>query len=297
MNREKWKNVLTLDVDRTIVAGDHQSLVDAISNGADLRIYTEFRHNEHVDIHSDNNEWVKEVADYRVTYLLNNEWTAGIVTLRVPINPPVGFGTSPSMSFFMYNQDGSQGIARPYLEKEDKSNGKVDDHIEMARYNIIKDWDQDSLAPSRNFVYDFDTYRFFVDDSWEEVFVNDGLGEVLRGSLSVLEEAFSNGMEVKVGVTNLCRDLLGEDDYKMDHEVFIQCGSCYYYSESKIFCAGSHPLVRVKPSIPLKYESGGWDFGWLMLRTDGSVSRWIVDPYTLKFIKSEEKYQLRWFVK
>jgi hypothetical protein len=35
-------------------------------------------------------------------------------------------------------------------------------------------------------------------------------------------------------------------------------------TERRIFCAGAQPVVRVKPAIPMRYESRGWDFGWLM---------------------------------
>jgi hypothetical protein len=59
---------------------------------------------------------------------------------------------------------------------------------------------------------------------------------------------------------------------------------------------GTHPLARVRPAIPLRYASGGWDFGWLMARMDGHVARWLCDPYTLEFHKSEARYAIRWFV-
>ena len=48
-----WKTVLTLDQQRRCVAGSQQALIEAVSRGADLRIYTEFRHNEHIDTDSD----------------------------------------------------------------------------------------------------------------------------------------------------------------------------------------------------------------------------------------------------
>lgn len=38
------------------------------------------------------------------------------MTLRQPIELTEGFGERPSMSFFLYNQDGRQAIARPYLD-------------------------------------------------------------------------------------------------------------------------------------------------------------------------------------
>ena len=61
--------------------------------------------------------------------------------------------------------------------------------------------------------------------------------------------------------------------------------------------AASQPVVRVRPSVPLRYETRNWDFGWLMPRSDGLVARWLVDPYTLKFHKSDGRYALRWFVR
>lgn len=48
----RWTCVLTLDATRSVVAGSGQALVDAIRRGADLRIGTEFLHNEHIDVRS-----------------------------------------------------------------------------------------------------------------------------------------------------------------------------------------------------------------------------------------------------
>ena len=47
-----WTCPLVLDSSRNIVAGSQDALVRAIRRGADLRIYTEFRHNEHIDVRS-----------------------------------------------------------------------------------------------------------------------------------------------------------------------------------------------------------------------------------------------------
>ena len=113
----RWRLALTLDKQRQRVGGSEEALADAIRRGADLRIYTEFRHNEHVDRESNNPELVQEVSDFRVTYLLEDRWTAGIMNLRQPVGlVEDGFGPRASMSFFMYNQNGLQAIARPYLD-------------------------------------------------------------------------------------------------------------------------------------------------------------------------------------
>lgn len=51
-----WKIVLELDQNRKITSGSGSALADAIRGGADLWIYIEFRHIEHVDVDSPNAE-------------------------------------------------------------------------------------------------------------------------------------------------------------------------------------------------------------------------------------------------
>ena len=47
-----WRSVLTLNSNRTLRSGSTGELNAAIRRGADLRILTEFRHNEHIDPNS-----------------------------------------------------------------------------------------------------------------------------------------------------------------------------------------------------------------------------------------------------
>jgi hypothetical protein len=222
------------------------------------------------------------------------------MTLRVPVAIPVGFGPRPSMSFFMYNQDGQQAIARPYLDGKSSSGdlgpSPLDDHSAMRRYHQQDNWDAGTNAPSSNFIYDFDSYHFFVNDRWQEVLSHGADGTVLAGSVTDLAAAFSQGLPVKLGIRGLCTDLTPTGEATLDHEVFIHGGSCYYYTEQQLFMTGTHPLVRVQPAIPLRYGSRNWDFGWLMARSDGQVARWLCDPYTLTFQRSQARYAMRWFV-
>jgi len=299
MHQQRY-SPLTLNADRTIRDGSFAALADAIRRGADLRIATEFRHNEHIDTASDNPELVREVAEFRLTYLLEDRWSAGIMTLRQPVDLPEGFGPRPSMSFFLYNQDGRQAIARPYLDGRPATGARgpaaLDDHGDMARYHQHDSWDAGTNAPSSNFVYDFDHYQFWVYDRWREVLSHAADGRVLAGSLDELAEAFTRGCAIKLGIRGLCADLAEQSAGALEHEVFVHAGSCYYYTERRLFMTGTHPLARVRPAIPLRYTSGGWDFGWLMARTDGHVARWLCDPYTLTFHKSAGRYAMRWFV-
>ena len=66
-----WSCAYALDKMRSPIEGDVDELAAAIRRGADLRIYTEFRHNEHIDVKSPNPEMIKEVADFRITCLLD----------------------------------------------------------------------------------------------------------------------------------------------------------------------------------------------------------------------------------
>lgn len=301
MAKNSWQCVYALNSQREVIAGRAELLAEAIRRGSDLRIYTEFDHQEHIDPTSAERELIKEVADFRITYLLEECWTAGIISLRQPIALPDGFGPRPSMSFFLYNQDAQQAIARPYLDGLPASGrlgpSELDDHSIMPQYHQHDSWDAETNAPSSNFVYDFGVYRFWVSDDWEEVFAHDADGRVTYGSIEALAHEFSQGREVKVGIRGLCADFEDNPKNALEHEVFVQTGSCYYYTERKQFMAASQPVVRVRPHIPLRYRSKEWDFGWLMPRTDGLVPRWLVDPYTLRFSKSEGRHAIRWFVR
>lgn len=328
-----WRCVLELDAARTVKSGDPGQLAAAIGRGSDLRIQTEFRHNEHIDVDSKRDELVREVAEFGVTYLVDHRWVAGVMSLRQPISLPEAFGPRSSMSFFLYNQDGTQAIARPHLDggpcQAARGRSPAEPPRNMRKYHVLDAWDGGTNAPSQNFVYDFDCFRYFVDDSWTEVLRHSGQGEVLSGSLEALVAAFSAGAAIKLGVTDPCRDLGSESppdhptrpelstrvarpehstgvarpEYSKgeanppQHELFVQGGSAYYYTEQHLFVMGTHPIVRVRPAVPMRYASGGWDFGWLMVRSDGQVVYRRCDPYTLLFTDHVSRHEIRWYVR
>ena len=296
----QWRCVLVSDSARTVVDGTEKALVDSIRKGADLRICVEFIHNEHIDVGSECAELVRETCEFGVTYLVDDRWAAGIMSLRQPVELPNGFGPRPSMSFFLYNQNGEQALARPYLDGSSENGiagaAPVGSSGDMPKYHAHDTWDADTNAPSSNFVYDFEVFKYFVSDCWKEVLCHDADGRTVSGSMDALASAFSDGCAVKVGISGLCSDF-ASDEPCLKHEVFVEMGSCYYYVDRKLFIAGSHPVVRVKPGIPLRYQSGGWDFGWLVLRTDGTVVYRRCDPYTLAFRDDRQRRAIRWFVR
>ncbi|MBC8352338.1 MAG: hypothetical protein H8E66_10135 [Planctomycetes bacterium] len=294
-----WRNTLTLDASRKVVAGDVQALRRAIARGADLRVYSEFRHNEHIDTSSNNDDLIQETMDMRATYLVDECWCAGATTLRQPVALPSGFGPRPSLSLFLYNEDGSQAIARPFLDgvpaADNLGPSRSSDHSDMPKYHEQNRWDDQTNAPSSNFIYDFDTLRYFVRDDWQLALYHSSSGEVLAGSHDLLAQAFSQGVEWKISVKGLCADLAEPETDALPHEVFIQAGSCYLYTGERLMIAASHPLLRVRPAVPLRYASGNWDYAWLVARSDGRVSRLVYDPYTLQPTESSGKYEVKWF--
>lgn len=294
-----WRDTITLDALRNVVAGDVQALRQAIARGADLRIYSEFRHNEHIDTASDNDDLIQETMDMRATYLVDDRWCAGVISLRQPVALPSGFGPRPSLSLFLYNEDGSQAIARPMLDGVPAAGSPGPsppiDHSAMPKYHEHDRWDDQTNAPSSNFVYEFDTLRYFVRDDWQLALHHGSDGEVLAGSHDQVAQAFSRGVEWKLSVKGLCADLAGPEQDALPHEVFIQAGSCYLYTGERLMIAASHPLPRIRPAIPLRYESCNWDYAWLVARSDGRVARLVYDPYTLQPKESSGQYEIKWF--
>jgi len=294
-----WQNVLTLDSQRQMIGGDRQQLREAISRGADLRIYSEFRHNEHIDLASTSNELVEETMDMRATYLVDRRWCAGITTLRQPVELPIGFGPRPSLSLFLYNEDGGQAIARPYLDGPPvlgkKGPSPPADHSSMPKYHEMDRWDDGTNAPASNFVFDFETLRYFVRDDWRLVLHHTAAGEVLAGSRERVAQEFARGVEWKVSIRDLCDDLLPAGQSSLPHEVFIQAGSCYFSTEQGLLIAASHPVARVRPAIPMRYESAAWDYSWLVARTDGHVARLTYSPYTLEPSRHFGRHEIKWF--
>ena len=293
----RWTCALQLSSERTVVDGSEEDLARAIAAGQDLRVYTEFLHNEHIDTSSDSSELVREVSEFPVTCLIDGRWTAGFMTQRQPVSLPTGFG-SPSISFFLYNQDGEQAIARPHLDGRTATGapGRFEEvqPNTMAKYHLRDSWDEATISPSHNFVYDFEQFRFNVSTHWRELLSCDADGNVNSGSVDALAVAFADGCAVKVGIDGLCAELAGSGD-PLRCELFVETHSGYYYTDQKLFIAASRPVVRVAPAIPLLYASHNWDFGWVLVRTDGRVVYRRCDPYSLTFDDRTVSCPIRWF--
>jgi len=301
-----WQCVLELDSSESVTSGSEKQLCAAVRNGADLRVYTEFNFEEHIapDMGMlDNHECdglIREVIDFRQTILVDNRHVAGVTTTRQPMNPILGFnGVDPRMSLFMYNMTGHQSCATLSLAALDPTTDQVTSSeviptpTHMPKMSETHAFDVGSRCPSRNFIYHMEVYKFWVQDNWTEVFTHDEQGEVVSGSWDNLADAQINGREIKVAVAGLCSEL-GDGPLT---EIISPLGSGFTHTTKRIYEAQTHPVVRTAPSIPMSYNSRGWDVTWLIMRTDGSASVRTLDPYTMRFRDWTGRFPCRWFVR
>jgi hypothetical protein len=228
---------------------------------------------------------IREVIDFRETIVIEGRYAAGITTLRQALHPPFGFNAGPKMSFFLYTVDGEQACANvvfgdaPALDAGFGTRLVVPTPADMPKMGPDEVFDLGTVAPSRNFVYDFERYRYFVRDDWQEL---DGF--------DALEAAQIAGREIKVGV----RDLLGPGS---DHEVFIGVGSGFLHTGPRVYSCLTHPFVRVRPAVPIRYASGNWDVAWAFLRSNGFAIVRRFDPQTREWSDREERFTMRWFAR
>ncbi|HEX6868930.1 MAG TPA: hypothetical protein VF119_09000, partial [Candidatus Limnocylindrales bacterium] len=253
-----WTLALELAPDRSVRTGSKAELAAAIGRGADLRVYTEFLFEEHI-VPGGNGDpsqdgLIREVIDFRETILVGDGHVGAITTQRQPLEPPFGFnGTQPRMSFFMYTSDGDQALAGLVfggVEGAPAPGGRMVEAppADMPKMGPQEFFDLGTSGPSRNFVYDMETYRYFVRDDWEEIFAHDADGRVTAGSFDALEAAQVAGREIKVGIRELAADLsTGAATGPAVHTVFTPIGSGFLHTGPRLYAALTHPLVRVAP--------------------------------------------------
>lgn len=306
-DNNQWRCAVELSPDSLVTAGSFADLAEAVGRGADLRLYTEFLHEEHVAPGSTtpgiaderNHGLIRESIDFRQAMLVGGTHVVGATLLRQPLEPTTGFnGTRPMMSFFMYNMTGEQSHANVALDgtvptDEPGSCRAIGSDPAMPKMRDLELFDAGTLAPSRNFFYAFERFRFFVRDDWTEVLAHDADGNVLRGSIGAVERAQVECREFKVAIGGLSPTPGGVTEV----ETFVNAGSGFFHTRRKFHESLSHPVLRVRPVAPMKLGSGRWDVCWVALRTDGQCVVRRLDPYTRVHSDRPTRLACRWFVR
>ena len=293
--QREWVRKLEMNEGREITNGSFEDLAAAANNGDDIRCYTTFDYGEHMASPGSDVGWVEEMMNFGVIYLLEGSRIAGIETTRYPADCSLGFQPDPSLSFFLYNDNGQFGIARPFLDGR-KSKAELGEHS-IPKYTSLGTFDNGTSCPSENATYEFGEYAWWTKDDWQEVLSVGPKGSVLGGSLEELWNAFRSGKEIKVAVKQLCDFLALQGEQAIEHEVFVCLGPIYAHRDQGFLGGESQPIVRVLPDTPLEYRSGNWNYGWILPRTDGVVHQLVIDPYTNKFNRIKGRHSIRWFVR
>jgi len=301
-----WQCLLELDPNRKVVSGDRETLRRAIANGADLRIYTEWLFEEHVApdlkraMKDDEAGMLQEVIDFRETMTVGDEHACGVTTLRQSILPIERFNpAAPNrMSYFLYDLDGWQGCANLLFGEAAGAGESVAKRVipprpDMPKMSEMEQFDAGTTGPSSRFIYQFERYRYFVRDDWQEVFAHDEEGEAVSGSFDALHAAHQSGRDLKVAIRNVCTDWAE----KNEHEVFTLIGSSWVHTGRKSLEGLSHPLVRIAPGKPIRYSSRGWDVAWVYVGTEGHATVRKLDPWTREFHDEPTRLACRWFAR
>lgn len=286
--------VLSLDADRQVVGGSTELLNGKIRAGADLRISTGFLHNEHIDPLSDDNQLVVETSTFAQTVLIDNRWSAYFMTLRQPVSLRDGFGRPHALSLFLYNQDGLQAMARLIMDEEqDDTMNPVVDEADMKKMHTLNVLDRHKAGASKNFIYNFSFYDFVVTDCYDEVYANTEGGTCVLGNIDALGEAYRSGRGIKLAVKGLSRAIWGTTEH--EDEIYIHCGSSYYYTSDKLMITNTLPFVSVPADIPLNYKSESYRYCWLIARTDGRAEIRHYNVFDKKWETSATYLPIRWF--
>lgn len=287
--------ILRLDANRNIVQGSPSQLNSRIAAGADLRISTGFLHNEHIDPNSDDHQQIVETSTFAQTVLIDSKWSAYFMTLRQPVSLPCGFGLANAMSLFLYNQDGQQAMAR--LTLEGGCNRTIEEHTEdtgFSKMHTLSIADTDTLGGSKNFIYYFDFFDYLVTACYKETYANTREGDKKLGDIECLHESYRRGAGIKIAVKGISEAIWGKTGH--EDEIFIHCGSAYYYTSDKLMITNSLPFISVPADIPLSYKSKSFRYCWLVVRSDGMGELRSYNIFDNQWKTCSIRLSVRWFV-
>jgi hypothetical protein len=289
------EHVMTLDPGRKITSGSVSALNEKIRKGADLRISTGFIYNEHVDISSGDSQLMAETSAFAETVLIDGKWSAYFMTLRQPVSLRNKlFGYPNSMSLFLYNQDGKQAVARLVLDGTiDNSLHKDSEKSGIPKMVTMDIFDEGTPGVSKNFIYDFEFYDFMANDCYEEIYSNDAEGNCTSGSIDALADAYRSGRGIKIAISGISDVMWGDSGHH--DEIYMHCGSSYYYTVDKLMASNTHPFVSVPADIPLLYKSRSFKYCWAVAQTDGRAEIRGYDPFDGIWKTTESRLPVRWF--
>ena len=286
--------VLSLDRQQKVVGGSARLLNRKLAAGADLRISTGFLHNEHIDPKSADNQLIEETSTFAETVLIDGKWSAYFMTARQPVGLPVGFGLPNGLSLFLYNQDGRQAVARLVMDGSvDRGLKRDSEESGIPKVRTFGINDEGTAGVSKNFIYDFENIDFMVTNCYREVYAHDRRGRRTSGSKDAMARAYGAGRGIKLAVRGLSSVLWGDTGH--EDEIYIHCGSSYYYTGDRLMITNTLPFVSVPANIPLTYKPKSFRYCWIIARSDGRIEVRAYSPFKNTWETRVAHLPLRWF--
>jgi hypothetical protein len=155
----------------------------------------------------------------------------------------------------------------------------------MKKMHTISVFDPGTAGVSKNFIYDFEFIEYIVNDCYEEKYGS--------GDIDALAESYQAGRGIKIAITGISKMIWGDTGH--EDEIYIHCGSSYYYTKDKLMITNTLPFVSVPADIPLAYKAGSHRYCWAVARTDGRVEVRSYDPFSGKWETKSAHLPLRWF--
>ena len=290
----KPETVLVLNPQRKAIKGSTRLLNNRLAAGGDLRICTGFIHNEHIDPRSRDSQLIEETSTFAETVIIDGKWSAFFMTLRQPVHLRKGFGYPNALSLFLYNQDGRQGIARLVMDGTiDKTVKRDSEHGGYPKMVTLGINDEQTAGISKNFIYDFENFDFIVSNCYREVYAHNRDGRRTFGSKEALAKAYRNGRGIKLAVKGLSKVLWGNTGH--EDEIFIHCGSSYYYTKDRLMFTNTLPFVSVPADIPLTYKPKSFRYCWIIARSDGRLEVRAYNVFKNTWETRAARLPLRWF--
>ncbi len=291
----KPQTVLSLNSRLNVVRGSTAALNRKLAAGADLRISTGFLHNEHIDPASSDDQLIEETSTFAETVIIDGKWSAYFMTARQPVALRQGFGLPNSLSLFLYNQDGHQGVARLVMDGTvDRTLKRDSEHGGIPKVRTLGLQDEGTAGVSKNFIYEFENFDFIVTPCYREVYANNAQGRRTFGTKDALAANCRSGRGIKIAVKGLSRILWGETGH--EDEIYIHCGSSYYYTKDRLMITNTLPFVSVPADIPLTYKPKGFRYCWIIARSDGRVEVRAFNIFKNTWETRAARLALRWFV-
>ena len=261
-----------------VVEGSVAAVAEAVRTGADLRRFSTY--------YLKGSGLVEETMALQTTWVFDDQNVGGLQTLRHPVLSGLGIQMEPSIALWIFGVTAPQSSAFVPLHGKPMPNATGEwAQVNNNAYGRA----EKEYVPNR--------YHWWARSDWEQICVHDENGNPSLGSWEEMRKAANDGYMLKVGIKNLWSYLLPSAAEVPEHEVFIESTTDFSHVEEQFFTVLTQPTFLIEPCLPLNFVGENFFPGWLVVFSDGRVQRQILNPSTMQWERTWDRYSVRWFVR